>query len=67
MEGFWEAIEFCEQHYKIMEEMLNTYEEVIHCPNCEFERGMEEYCVNDIFAREDGYCYYAKPKEKQCS
>ena len=71
IEGFFEGCRACEQEYQacidtleeLNQEFLDhKYEEVVHCEDCEFYRGHEEYCVNDIFAREGGYCHYGMLK-----
>lgn len=36
--------------------------EIIHCKDCEWYCGHERYCSNDIFARENGYCYHGKKR-----
>ena len=65
MEGFWEAFEFAYQEYQILEELLNKYEEITHCEDCEYYQGDHEYCYNDMFAKEGGYCHHAKPRENR--
>ena len=34
------------------------------CWECEYYRGHEEYCENDHFAREYGFCYSGKRRSK---
>ena len=74
MEGFWDALDWCEEHYKELEFILEEidqkivdgiYVEVTHCKDCIYYEGHNEYCYNDMFAKEDGYCHHGKPKEKQ--
>lgn len=37
--------------------------EVVRCKDCEYSNGEYKYCVNDIFAKPNGYCSYGKRKE----
>ena len=37
-------------------------EPVIRCKNCEYYNGEDKYCVNDIFAKSNGYCMYGRGK-----
>ena len=37
--------------------------EVVRCKDCEYYNGEYKYCVNDIFAKPDGYCSYGKRKK----
>lgn len=36
---------------------------VVRCKDCEYYNGEYKYCVNDIFAKPNGYCSYGKRKE----
>lgn len=40
------------------------YERVIRCKDCKWYNGHERYCSNDVYARENGYCYCAERKDK---
>lgn len=56
--------------YWIVENVLLRIEEiptidaepVIRCKDCEYYNGEEKYCVNDIFAKSNGYCMYGRGK-----
>lgn len=37
---------------------------VIRCKECIYYRGDHEYCVNDMFAIENGFCNWAERKEE---
>lgn len=37
-------------------------EPVIRCKDCEYYNGEDKYCVNDIFAKSNGYCMYGRGK-----
>lgn len=37
---------------------------VIRCKDCTYYRGDHEYCVNDMFAVESGFCNWAERKEE---
>lgn len=37
---------------------------VIRCKDCTYYRGDHKYCVNDMFAIENGFCNWAERKEK---
>lgn len=37
---------------------------VIRCKDCEYYNGDEKYCVNDIFAKPNGYCMYGEEKDE---
>ena len=37
---------------------------VIRCKDCTYYRGDHEYCVNDMFAIENGFCNWAERKEE---
>ena len=39
-------------------------EPVIRCKDCEYYNGEDKYCVNDIFAKSNGYCMYGKEKDE---
>ncbi len=39
-------------------------EMLIRCRDCTYYQGHEHYCMNDTFAKEDGYCHYAERKEE---
>lgn len=39
-------------------------ESIIRCKNCEYYNGEDKYCVNDIFAKSNGYCMYGKEKDE---
>lgn len=32
--------------------------DIVECWECEYYQGHEEYCDNDYFAREHGFCFY---------
>lgn len=34
--------------------------DIVECWECEFYQGDGEYCDNDYFAREHGFCFYGK-------
>lgn len=33
---------------------------VVRCKDCEYYNGEDKYCVNDIFAKPDGYCMFGR-------
>lgn len=37
---------------------------LIRCKECIYYRGDHEYCVNDMFAIENGFCNWAERKEE---
>ena len=37
--------------------------EVVRCKDCKYYNGEYKYCVNDIFAKPNGYCSYGKREE----
>lgn len=37
---------------------------VVRCKDCEYFNGEYNYCVNDIFAKPNGYCSYGKRREE---
>lgn len=39
-------------------------EPVVKCKDCEYYNGEEKYCVNDIFAKPNGYCMYGERKDE---
>ena len=39
-------------------------QELIRCKDCTYYRGDHEYCVNDMFAIENGFCNWAERKEE---
>lgn len=38
--------------------------ELVRCKDCEYYNGEDKYCVNDIFAKPNGYCMYGKEKDE---
>lgn len=50
---------------KVIDEMPTIeVESVIKCKDCEYYNGDEKYCVNDIFAKPNGYCLYGEKKDE---
>ena len=35
-------------------------EVVVRCKDCEYYNGEYQYCVNDIYAKPNGYCSYGE-------
>jgi hypothetical protein len=70
-----EILKFDHQHYDYMSDefyvLVRDIEnaptvdavEVVRCKDCEYYNGEYKYCVNDIFAKPNGYCSYGKRKE----
>lgn len=57
MEGFWDALEFAEEHYKLLEEFMDK---IIECERCWFYDSKEEWCgKHDRYTNPEGYCYWA--------
>ena len=59
----------CWIRYKMFENALEDAstidaEPIIRCKNCEYYNGDEKYCVNDIFAKPNGYCMYGEEKDE---
>lgn len=57
----------CWIRYKMFENALENAptieaESIIRCKNCEYYNGEDKYCVNDIFAKPNGYCMYGRGK-----
>lgn len=38
--------------------------DIVECWECEYYNGNEEYCDNDYFAREHGFCYSGKRRNE---
>lgn len=43
---------------------LEPVNELIRCKDCTYYRGDHEYCVNDMFAIESGFCNWAERKDE---
>lgn len=59
----------CWIRYKMFENALENAptieaKSIIRCKNCEYYNGEDKYCVNDIFAKSNGYCMYGKEKDE---
>lgn len=67
----------CEKNKALIDEWLRNHiedeitdaptieaESIIRCKNCEYYNGEDKYCVNDIFAKPNGYCMYGKEKDE---
>ena len=39
--------------------------EIVECCECEYYNGNKEYCDNDYFAKEHGFCFYGKRKKDE--
>ena len=68
MEGFWEALDWCEEHYKAIEEIIEEvdqkivdgiYVEVIHCGDCALSQ--EIYDFDNLLSKDWVWC----PKNKR--
>lgn len=58
-----EKIEFNEDiNYFILYAPTIDAVPIIRCKNCEYYNGEDKYCVNDIFAKSNGYCMYGRGK-----
>ena len=51
-------------NYAIEDAPTIDAEPVIRCKDCEYYNGEDKYCVNDIFAKSNGYCMYGKEKDE---
>lgn len=40
------------------------YQELLRCKDCTHYRGDHEYCENDMFAVESGFCNWAERKKE---
>ena len=38
--------------------------DIVECWECKYYNGNEEYCDNDYFAKEYGFCFYGKRKSE---
>jgi hypothetical protein len=67
-------IDIADIYEDIIENRLDTWIEliptvdavpVVRCQDCEYYNGEYKYCVNDIFAKPNGYCSYGKKNERK--
>lgn len=71
-EKLWLTIEFTEdgekhkyyEQFEVDNAPTIDAEPVIRCKDCEYYNGEEKYCVNDIFAKPNGYCMYGERKDE---
>lgn len=59
----------CWIRYKMFENAIENAptietEPIVRCKDCEYYNGEDKYCVNDIFAKPNGYCMYGKEKDE---
>lgn len=67
MKVYKEYIEKSFDNTEDLFEYLNSDEEsqeLIRCKDCTYYRGDHEYCRNDMFAIESGFCNWAERKEE---
>lgn len=49
---------------RMIEELPSAQPEIIRCKDCTYYRGDHEYCVNDMFAIENGFCNWAEREDE---